>query len=61
MAGSGFGFVFLRAEGVGAKGGVGSTELGGGAAGLAVEGAPGGIDEKCGFRNGADSVFDEAV
>ena len=61
VAGCGFGFVFLRAEGVGAKGGAGSTELGGGAAGLAVEGAPGGIDEKRGFRNGADSVFDEAV
>ena len=61
VAGCGFGFVFLRVEGMGAKDGVGSTKLGGGAADLAVEGAPGGIDEKCGFRNGADSVFDEAV
>ena len=31
--GAGDGFVLLRAEGVGAKGGAGSTELGGGAAG----------------------------
>jgi len=54
VAGGGFGFVILRAEGVGAKGGVGSTELGGGAADLAVEGAPGGIDEACGFRSRAE-------
>jgi hypothetical protein len=39
VAGCGFGFVILRLEGVGAKGGAGSTELGGGAAELAVEGA----------------------
>jgi len=53
VAACGFGFVLLRAEGVGAKGGAGSTELGGGAADLAVEGAPGGIDETCGFRSRA--------
>ena len=43
VAGGGFGFVFLRAEGVGAEGGAGSSEFCGGAADMAIEGRQAGL------------------
>lgn len=61
VAGGGGGVVVLGAQGVGGEGGTLAGELSGTAADLAVEGAPGGIDEAGGVGKRAGAMLDELI
>lgn len=58
VAGGGGGGVFCGNEGVGGELGTLAGEQSGGAADLAVDGAPGGVDETSGIGNGTGAVLD---